>query len=100
MTNVFYMEHNDSDHKLERSAEILRVLAHPVRLQIVHQLLRKKALNVTGLQQILKLPQSTVSQHLNKMRNHKVVAYERKGTEIFYRVDDAHVKQTVHILMG
>ncbi|PGU49493.1 hypothetical protein COD64_29045, partial [Bacillus cereus] len=36
----------------------------------------------------------------NKMRNHKVVAYERKGTEIFYRVDDAHVKQTVHILMG
>jgi hypothetical protein len=39
MTNVFYMELNDLNYELERSAEILRVLAHPVRLQIVHQLL-------------------------------------------------------------
>ena len=98
MTNVFHMEFNE--HELERSAEILRVLAHPVRLQIVHQLLGKNALNVTELQQILKLPQSTVSQHLHKMRNYKVVAYERKGTEVFYRVDDKQVKQTFHILMG
>jgi predicted transcriptional regulator len=60
MTNVFYMELNDLNYELERSAEILRVLAHPVRLQIVHQLLGKNALNVTELQKILKLPQSTV----------------------------------------
>ncbi|MCQ6307214.1 ArsR/SmtB family transcription factor [Bacillus cereus] len=78
----------------------MRVLAHPVRLQIVHQLVRKKVLNVTQLQQILTLPQSTVSQHLHKMRNHKVLSHERKGTEVFYRVDDKQVKQTVHILMG
>jgi hypothetical protein len=45
MTNVFYMELNDLNHELERSAEILRVLAHPVRLQIVHQLVRKQTLN-------------------------------------------------------
>jgi DNA-binding transcriptional ArsR family regulator len=101
MTNVFYMELNDLNYELERSAEILRVLAHPVRLQIVHQLLGKNALNVTELQKILKLPQSTVSQHhLHKMRNHKVLSHERKGTEVFYRVDDKQVKQTVHILMG
>jgi DNA-binding transcriptional ArsR family regulator len=100
MTNVFYMELNDLNYELERSAEILRVLAHPFRLQIVHQLLEKNALNVTELQKILKLPQSTVSQHLHKMRNHKVLSHERKGTEVFYRVDDKQVKQTVHILMG
>ncbi|MEX0417275.1 ArsR/SmtB family transcription factor [Bacillus sp. C30] len=100
MTNVFYMELNDLDHELERSAEILKVLAHPVRLQIAHQLLKKKALNVTELQQILTLPQSTVSQHLYKMRNYKVLSHERKGTEVFYRVDDKQVKQTIHMLMG
>lgn len=100
MINVFYKEFNNLGNKLERSAEILRVLAHPVRLQIVHQLIGKKALNVTELQQILKLPQSTVSQHLHKMRNHKVLLHERKGTEVFYRVDDVQVKQTVSILMG
>ncbi|PES01439.1 ArsR family transcriptional regulator, partial [Bacillus anthracis] len=42
---------------------------------------------------------STVSQHLHKMRNHKVLLHERKGTEVFYRVDDEKVKQTVKILM-
>ncbi|MCQ6318688.1 metalloregulator ArsR/SmtB family transcription factor [Bacillus cereus] len=97
MTNVFHMEINE--HELERSAEILRVLAHPVRLQIVHQLVRKKVLNVTQLQQILTLPQSTVSQHLHKMKSYKVLAHERKGTEVFYQVDDEKVKQTVYILM-
>jgi DNA-binding transcriptional ArsR family regulator len=101
MTIFFYMELNDLDHELERSAEILRVLAHPVRLQIVHQLVRKQILNVTELQQqILKLPQSTVSQHLHKMRNHKVLSHERKGTEVFYRVDDKQVKQALYVLMG
>ncbi|HDR4948953.1 TPA: helix-turn-helix transcriptional regulator [Bacillus cereus] len=63
-------------------------------------MLGKKALNVTALQQILTLPQSTVSQHLYKMRNYKVVSYESKGTEIFYQVDDLQVKQTMNILIG
>ncbi|WP_144519229.1 ArsR/SmtB family transcription factor [Bacillus thuringiensis] len=100
MTDVFYMDFNDQKDELERSADILRVLAHPVRLQIIHQLLREQRLNVTEIQKMLQLPQSTVSQHLHKMRNYKVVAYERKGTEVFYRVDDKQVKQTFYILMG
>ncbi|MED3088225.1 ArsR/SmtB family transcription factor [Bacillus toyonensis] len=95
MTNVFHMELND----LERSAEILRVLAHPVRLQIVDQLLKKKALNVSELQRYLAMPQSTVSQHLSKLKIHKVVAYKRKGLEVFYRVDDEKVKQIMKTLI-
>jgi len=49
MTNVFFMELNDLNYELERSAEILRVLVHPVRLQIVHQLLGENTLNVTRI---------------------------------------------------
>ncbi|MBU4642911.1 ArsR/SmtB family transcription factor [Bacillus toyonensis] len=94
MTNVFHMELNE----LERVSEILRVLAHPVRLRIVHQLLKKKSLNVSELQRYLAMPQSTVSQHLSKLKIHKVVAYERKGLEVFYRVDDEMVKQTIKTL--
>lgn len=37
MTNVFHMDPNE----FERISEILRVLAHPVRLRIVHQLIKK-----------------------------------------------------------
>ncbi|MBG9584455.1 ArsR family transcriptional regulator [Bacillus thuringiensis] len=95
MTNVFHMEPNE----FERISEILRVLAHPVRLRIVHQLIKKKSLNVSELQQFLSMPQSTVSQHLSKLKTHKFVAYERKGLEVFYRVDDEKVKQTLKILI-
>ncbi|MBG9613490.1 ArsR/SmtB family transcription factor [Bacillus cereus] len=95
MTNVFHMKINN----FERIAEILKVLAHPVRLQIVHQLLMKRILNVSELQQHLSMPQSTVSQHLYKMKNHKVVVCERKGSEVYYRVDDEQVKQTMRVLI-
>ncbi|PEQ52535.1 ArsR/SmtB family transcription factor [Bacillus cereus] len=96
MKNTFYMGPNE----LEGVAEVLRVLAHPVRLQIVHQLIKKTSLNVSELQRYLAMPQSTVSQHLGKLKSHKVVAYERKGLEVFYRVDDEKVKQTLKILIG
>ncbi|MED3088886.1 ArsR/SmtB family transcription factor [Bacillus toyonensis] len=96
MKNVFYTRPNE----LERVAEVLRVLAHPVRLQMVHQLIKKTSLNVSELQRYLAMPQSTVSQHLGKLKSHKVVAYERKGLEVFYRVDDEKVKQTLKILIG
>lgn len=43
MKNAFYMGPNE----LEGVAEVLRVLAHPVRLQIVHQLIKKTSLNVS-----------------------------------------------------
>ncbi|MBG9515578.1 ArsR family transcriptional regulator [Bacillus thuringiensis] len=96
MNNVFHTERND----LERISEMLKVLAHPVRLQMVHHLLEKKALNVTELQRYFDLPQSTISQHLGKLKSHKAVAYERKGLEVFYRVDDEKVKQTLQVLLG
>lgn len=96
MKNVFYTGPNE----LERVAEVLRVLAHPVRLQMVHQLIKKTSLNVSELQRYLAMPPSTVSQHLGKLKSHKVVAYERKGLEVFYRVDDEKVKQTLKILIG
>ncbi|MGE6964247.1 ArsR/SmtB family transcription factor [Bacillus thuringiensis] len=96
MKNVFSTKISD----FERVSEILRVLAHPVRLQMVHQLLKKNTLNVTELQQYFDMPQPTVSQHLGKLKLYKVVAYERKGLEVFYRVDDKKVKQTLKILIG
>lgn len=87
-------------NELERVSEVLRALAHPVRLQIVHQLVKKTSLNVTELQHYLDMPQSTVSQHLGRLKLHKIVACERKGLEVFYRVDDEKVKQTLNILLG
>ncbi len=50
----------------EEDVDVLKVMAHPVRLQIVNELMHHKMCNVTQLTEILRLPQSTVSQHLNR----------------------------------
>lgn len=52
----------------EEDVDVLKVMAHPVRLQIVNGLMHHKMCKVTQLTEILSLPQSTVSQHLSKLR--------------------------------
>lgn len=82
----------------ERKASILKILGHPVRLCIVNGLLSKEC-NVTGIQECLKLPQSTVSQHLSILKAHGIVKGERNGLEITYSVVDDDVKRLVRAFM-
>lgn len=67
-------------------ADLLKALANPVRLRIVHSLLRDGCHNVTCIEQGAGVSQSCVSQHLQKLRAAGVVAAERQGNEVFYRV--------------
>lgn len=72
----------------EEISEILKALAHPVRLCIVSGLLDKGECNVNYMKDCLNLPQSTVSQHIQKLRSLGILEGERNGTEIKYRVVD------------
>ncbi|MED2777518.1 metalloregulator ArsR/SmtB family transcription factor [Bacillus thuringiensis] len=89
---------NMDSYDYEQSAHILRVLGHPIRLEIMHTLIRKSPLNVSQLWREVELPQSTVSQHLNKLKSLKLVSYERKGLEVFYRVDNPMVIKIIKTL--
>lgn len=77
---------------LEEKAEILKVLAHPIRLCIVLGLLENGACNVTNIRSCLGLPQSTISQHLSKLKAVGIVKGERKSLEISYSVKDDFTK--------
>ncbi|AXR16911.1 MULTISPECIES: ArsR/SmtB family transcription factor [Bacillus] len=81
----------------EDDVDVLKVMAHPVRLQIVNELMHHKMCNVTQLTEILRLPQSTVSQHLSKLRG-TVLRSERRGLEMHYYIDNAKARQIVEIL--
>ncbi|MEW6724908.1 MAG: metalloregulator ArsR/SmtB family transcription factor [Bacillota bacterium] len=76
---------------IEEKAKLLKTLGHPVRLCIVRGLLVTGSCNVTKIQTCLQLPQSTISQHLARLREAGIVATERVGVEVFYRIasDDA-----------
>lgn len=81
-----------------QAAEILKALAHPVRLCIIRGLMEKKQCNVSYMQECLDLPQSTVSQHLQKLRSAGIVEAERNGLEIHYRIVDEKIQQLITVL--
>lgn len=82
------------------SAELLKVLAHPARLCIVRGLLNKGQCNVTYMQNCLGLPQSTISQHLQKLRTAGIIEGERNGLEINYKVCNEKVISIINVLFG
>ncbi|KAJ49340.1 ArsR family transcriptional regulator [Clostridium tetanomorphum] len=79
-------------------AEILKVLAHPVRLCIVKGLIEKGQCNVTHMQNCLEMPQSTISQHLQKLRTAGIIKGERNGLEINYRICDKKICNLIKML--
>jgi ArsR family transcriptional regulator len=79
-------------------AEWLKVLAHPVRLCILHGLLDKGECNVSYMQECLALPQSTVSQHLQKLRAAKIITSKRNGLEMIYKISDDKLSTVLNAL--
>ncbi len=83
---------------LEEQAELLKVIAHPIRLCIVRGLWRTGSCNVTHMQCCLEVPQSTVSQHLGKLRQAGIIEGERNGLEISYKLTNERVKAILSCL--
>jgi ArsR family transcriptional regulator len=75
---------------LDSAGELLRALAAPIRIAIVLQL-RESSRCVHELVDALEVPQPLVSQHLRILKAAGVVAGERSGREVHYRLVDHHL---------
>ena len=69
---------------------LLRALASPHRLRIIH-LLGERPREVHELAAELELGQATVSQHLAAMRSVGLVEADRDGRSVRYRLADAQI---------
>lgn len=83
---------------LEEEANLLKALAHPVRLVIVKGLMSEEGCNVSEMQQCLNIPQSTLSQHLAKLREAGILNSERNGLERNYYVVNKKVIDIINVL--
>ena len=79
---------------LDTAGDLLRALAAPVRIAIVLQL-RESSRCVHELVDALAVPQPLVSQHLRILKAAGVVAGERSGREVMYRLVDHHLSEIV-----
>jgi DNA-binding transcriptional ArsR family regulator len=77
---------------LEKAARCLKVLAHPVRLLIIH-LLGEGELTVQELEKRVGVSQSSISQHLGLLRDREILESRRVAQQVFYRLRDPRVLQ-------
>jgi DNA-binding transcriptional ArsR family regulator len=80
-------------------AEVLKTLASPRRLEILHRLAESPC-EVGRLADELGLSQPNVSQHLAVLRSAGVVESVREGREVRYRLADPEVMVACSIMRG
>lgn len=69
----------------ELQETVFKALAHSRRLEIIH-LLRDQELTVSEIYTMLDLPQANVSQHLQILREQKIVVANKSGKEVSYKI--------------
>jgi len=83
--------------KVEKAAQVLKTVAHPLRLRIV-DLLEKGEMTVGEIQNALGISQSLTSQQLSLMKSRGVLKSQRVGKLMYYSVEKPEVIQVLHCL--
>ena len=90
------MNNEYMQERLERAARCLKVLAHPIRLMIIH-LLGEGELSVQELEKAVGISQSSVSQHLGLLKDKEILESRRVAQQVFYRLRDPRLLQLTAI---
>jgi DNA-binding transcriptional ArsR family regulator len=83
--------------RIERAAEVLKTVAHPVRLRIV-ELLESGEKSVNEIKELLGVTQPLTSQHLSQMRMRGVLGSRREGTLVYYSIANQDVVKVIHCI--
>ena len=78
-------------------AEVLKAVAHPLRLRIV-ALLCERQENVTAIAERLGVSQAIVSQQLRILRSHGLVAANREGGFATYHLVEQNLRGLVRCM--
>jgi ArsR family transcriptional regulator, zinc-responsive transcriptional repressor len=82
---------------LGHAAECLRTLAHPHRLRMIQMLLQAD-FTVSQLAEACHLPSAMASEHLRLMQRCGLLASEKDGRKVYYRVVEPHLKNILHCI--
>ncbi len=80
---------------LENAANMLKAIAHPMRIAIIGFLEGGKKLTVTQIHELLNIEQSTTSHHLGILKDKGVLLSKREGKNTFYFLRHNNLTQIV-----
>jgi DNA-binding transcriptional ArsR family regulator len=79
-------------------ANLLKLMAHPMRLQIL-SVLSQDAQCVCHLSAVLNKPQPYVSQQLALLRNAGIIVDQKEGTNVFYGLANGQIGSRVRAVL-
>ncbi len=84
--------------QLDKAANMLKAIAHPMRIAIIGFLEGDKKLTVTQIHELLDIEQSTTSHHLGILKDKGVLSSKREGKNTFYFLKHQNLIQIVDCL--
>lgn len=96
--NVVSVNNQPEADKLERIAFILKTVAHPTRLGIVHLLEQHARLSVSEICETLDIEQSLASHHLQNMKLKGILSAKKEGRSVLYSLKERDVSLIIECL--
>jgi DNA-binding transcriptional ArsR family regulator len=81
--------------QIEKAANMMRAISHPMRLAILSYLGEGKRLTVTEIHKLLNIEQSTASHHLGILKDKDVLASQRDGKNTLYYLKRENISKLV-----
>jgi DNA-binding transcriptional ArsR family regulator len=90
---------DDMQSQAQEVSELLKTMAHPVRLLVLCQLVNHE-LSAGELVERSSLSQSAFSQHLTVLKKQGIVKVRKEAQQVFYSLADERVEKLLDSLYG
>lgn len=84
---------------IEDMSNFFKILGEPTRIKILNTL-DNNEMCVCDVANVLNMTKSTISHQLNILRMNNIVRYKKIGKEVYYTLDDEHVKEVFEIALS
>ena len=88
------LENMPDDTKLYDLAELFKVFGDSTRIRMLY-VLSEHEMCVLDIARVLNMTQSAISHQLKILKQARLVKFRREGKQIFYMLDDVHVKDII-----
>jgi ArsR family transcriptional regulator len=90
------LENKPNDDKLNKLSQVFKILGDPTRIKIIWTL-DNQEMCVCDIANVLNMTKSSISHQLALLRTLEIVKYRKVGKEVYYMLDDEHIKELYEI---
>jgi len=84
--------------QVEKSANMLKAIAHPIRIAILNHLDEGKQLSVKEIHELMGIEQSAASHHLGILKDRGILLSRREGKNIYYYIKDENITSIIECI--